>query len=588
MLLEDLALIGNCQFSALVARSGDLAWCCLPRFDSEPIFAPLLDEEKGGRFRIHPESGAVGEIRYLENTNVAETVFHSEDGSFRILDFAPRFENFGRAFRPTKLFRIVEPLSGTPRIQVDCHPILGWSQESPGEDRGSHHVCYHGFPVDVRLTTDIPLSYLNNGAFALTGRRHLVFSWGNPVEEPLAPLCSRFLQETVDYWQGWVKSCSIPPLFQKEVIRSGLALKLHCFEDTGAIAAALTTSLPEFKGSGRTWDYRFCWLRDSFYSLGAFRLLGRFEEFEGFLQFLLNVASAAPDLELAPLYRIDGRTDLEETIHHAWKGYGGNGPVRTGNQAAEHKQHDVYGEMVLALAPLFLDERLQEERTPQTLELLFRLARKAASVAGTPDAGIWEYRDGWHPQTFSSLMCWAATDRAAKVARIHRPKAAEEFEAMAEKIRQEILAQAWDPAHNAFVSAYGGSELDAAMLQAVPLHFLPAGDRRIESTVEVLRRELERDGWMMRYLHSDDFGAPDTAFVICTFWLVDALARVGRKEEARKLLESVAGKLTPLGLLAEDYAPATGRMWGNFPQAYSHVGLIHAAFSASPGWSDLY
>ena len=331
------------------------------------MFSTLLDSEDGGRFRIGPANGETGTQRYLPNTNILETTFQTPTGSFRVIDFAPRFLQFGRAFRPTQLIRIVEPIEGTPRIAVVCEPRLGWSKERPSVVQGSHHVRFEGFASQLRLTTDFPLSYLGGQPFTLTGRQHLVLTWGAPVEEPLAPLCERFWNETARYWQRWVKQCDIPPLFQQEVIRSALTLKLHCFEDTGAIIAAMTTSIPESPGSGRTWDYRYCWLRDSYYVLNAFGLLGQFEEREQFVQYLLNVAGGAPGLNLAPLYRVDGSQNLEESILENWPGYNGEKPVRIGNAAALHSQNDIYGEMVLALTPIFLDERMSAERSPAAL-----------------------------------------------------------------------------------------------------------------------------------------------------------------------------------------------------------------------------
>lgn len=587
MALEDLGLIGNCQCSALVSRSGAVVWACLPRFDSEPLFSTLLDAERGGHFTIAPADGALGTQRYVDNTNVLETRFDGEDGSFRVIDFFPRFTLHARSFRPTKLVRIIEPISGTPRITVTCEPRLGWSRDTPRREHGSHHVSYHGFGAELRLTTDVPLSYLGGASFALTERRHLVLAWDAPVEEPLAPLCDRFQRETEAYWRRWVKHCDVPPWYQEQVIRSALALKLHCFEDTGAIAAALTTSLPEAPGTGRTWDYRYCWLRDAYYALGAFRLLGHFEEREQFVQYLLNVASAAPDLDLAPLYRIDGRSDLQEQILTEWPGYEGEGPVRSGNQAAEHRQHDVFGEMVLALAPIFLDARFRDQRSKPVLDLVTRLARKAVAVAGQPDAGIWEYRAEWRPQTFSTLMCWAAADRMARVAKTHDLDVRREFEDASVRLRQEILVRGVDPRRSSLVAAYDGTDLDAALLQAVTLRLLPTGDRHMAGTVDAIRADLEHGGWIRRYKTDDGFGVPKVAFAICTFWLIEALATIGRVDEARALMENVAKLRAPLGLLAEDVDPETQRMWGNYPQAYSHVGMIHAAFAASPDWEEI-
>jgi GH15 family glucan-1,4-alpha-glucosidase len=407
------------------------------------------------------------------------------------------------------------------------------------------------------------------------------------VEEPLAQLCERFLNETARYWQNWVKQCDIPPLFQREVIRSALALKLHCFEDTGAVIAAMTTSIPESPASGRTWDYRYCWLRDSYYALNAFSLLGHFEEREQFVQYLLNVAGGAPGLNLAPLYRVDGSQNLEESILNHWPGYEGELPVRIGNGAATHLQHDVYGEMVLALTPIFLDERMSAERSPAALKLIEGLARKAVSLAGVPDAGIWEYRTEWKPQTFSSLMCWAAADRMAGIADVHAPALAAEFHAAANGIHAQISEQGWNAGRASFVGHYRGEDLDASLLQMARLRFLPKDDPKLHSTIDAITKDLIRGDWLLRYQLNDGFGTPTVAFIICTFWLVEALAATGRQAEARNVFDRIRTVVSPLGLLSEDYDAKTQRMWGNFPQAYSHVGLIHAAFAASPVWAEV-
>jgi GH15 family glucan-1,4-alpha-glucosidase len=470
---------------------------------------------------------------------------------------------------------------------VLCNPVLGWARGTPEREYGSHHLAYRGYAAELRLTTDAPLSYLDGEPFALTEPTHFVLAWGAPVEEPLAALCDRFLRETISYWQRWVKHCDVPPLYQEEVIRSALALKLHCFEDTGAIVAALTTSLPEAPGAGRNWDYRYCWLRDAYYTLGAFRRLGHFEEREQFLHFLINVAASSNDLDLAPLYRIDGKSDVEERVLESWPGYMGERPVRIGNAAAKHKQHDVFGEMVLALTPLFLDARFREQATKPVLDLVTRLARKAVAVAGNPDAGIWEYRSEWRPQTFSSLMCWAAADRMSRIAQLHEPEIAEEFSNDAQRLREELLLNAIDKSRGCLVADYGGTEVDAALLQAVTLRLLPPDDPRLHATVGAISKDLGFHGWLKRYRIDDGFGEPTVAFMLCVFWLIDALVRLGSLQEARSLMEQIRNIKSPLGLLSEDFDPVSNTMWGNFPQAYSHVGMIHAAFAASPRWSEM-
>ena len=585
--LEDIGLIGNGQYAAHVGSDGDVVWCCLPRFDSEPILAGLLDAQRGGHFVVSPPGGGCGRQRYLPNTNVLVTEFEDDHGAFQVIDFAPRFEQHQRAFHPTQLFRIIEPIRGTPRVQVRCEPVVGWSRRPADRVQGSNHVRFEGYDAQLRLTTDVPLSYLGGQPFALTGRRHLVLTWGAPIEEPLAPLAGRFLSETVRYWQRWVKGCEIPASYQEQVIRSALTLKLHCFEDTGAIVAATTTSLPEAPGSGRTWDYRYCWLRDAFFVLGALRRLGCFEERERFTQWILDVAGGSPDLDLAPLYRIDGRSDLMEAEREGWGGYEGNGPVRTGNGAATHRQNDVYGETALSLVPVFLDERFRDERSDAALDLLVRLARKAILVAGTPDAGIWEYRSEWMPQTFSTLMSWAAADRVSLVLDRLAPGGGGDLAAEAARLRGEVVRHCWRPGLNAFAASYNTSDLDASSLLMVPLRFLPREDPRLSSTVDAIAAALGRGDWLDRYRHDDGLGTPEVAFVLCTFWLVQALAGLGRHEEARRRLEASFEALSPLGLLSEDYDPKARRLWGNYPQAYSHVGLIHAAFDASPRWPEV-
>ena len=589
MRLEDLGLIGNCQYAALVHSSGSIVWCCLPRFDSEPVFAALLDESHGGHFTIAPEGGGRGEMRYIENTNVLVTKFSAPGGTFTVTDFAPRFLHFGRTFRPTQLIRIIEPIEGTPRITVSCEPVAGWTGRKPRFNVGSHHIEFLRYDSAFRLTTDLPLSYVGSSSFALTEKKHLVLTWGATIQDNIASICQRYLHETVQYWKRWVKHCSLPPLYQNEVIRSALALKLHCFEDTGAIVAAITTSIPESPGSRRNWDYRFCWLRDAYYALGAFRSLGHFEEREQFLSFLLNVASSSPDLDLAPMYRVDGSRELPERELTGWSGFERNEPVRVGNAAVDQKQGDIYGELVLALVPLFLDERFRHEQSQSTLDLLIRLARRAIAVSGIPDAGIWEVRRALATaQTFGSIMSWAAADRMVEIARRHSPDLVDEFAGASQKIRDEIVREAWNPTIGAVSATYGGSDLDAAVLHAVTLRMLPRGDPRADATVNAVMRELGDGGWLYRYRSDDGLGRPSNAFIICSFWLVEALAALGRNEEAREVLDRILAAVPRLGLMSEDYDPHEKRFWGNFPQAYSHVGLIRAAFASSPPWSEVW
>ncbi|MBA2424144.1 MAG: glycoside hydrolase family 15 protein [Actinobacteria bacterium] len=582
-----LGIIGNCSYNALL-RDGSVEWLCWPRPDSSFVFGPLLDRERGGAFVVEGVDATDVRQEYVENTNVLRTVFRGPGGEFALYDFAPRFQLYQRFFKPSMLIRILRPLSGEPRARVRCRPTYDYGLSETGSWRASNHIEYKGFPTPVRLTTNVPLTYVEDERpFLLEEDRHLVLTWGEPLEAGLEETAERFLERTLDYWRRWVKGTRVPRDYQREVVRSALALKLHQYEDTGALLAATTTSLPEHPGSGRTWDYRFCWLRDAFYVLGALRLLGHFEEREAFVQYLINIVASSPDLDLAPLYRIDGSSELSEQILTHWAGFDGDGPVRIGNEAALQRQHDVFGEMVMALSPIFLDDRFQAEQSTAILELLTRLADKAIEVAGKPDAGIWEQRREACVQTFSSLMSWAAADRMALVASRHLPTREAHYRAAADRIRADIQEHAWAKDLESYVSTFGGKDLDAALLQMAPLRFGGRTDERLRQTIDAIGNRLGDDGWLFRYREDDGLGLPTVAFAICTFWMVEALAQNGRHDRARELFERTLGALSPLGLLSEDVDPRTRKLYGNFPQAYSHVGLIHAAFAVAPPWHEV-
>jgi len=413
-------LIGNCQASALISRTGSFDWLCLPRPDSEPIFGKLLDPN-GGSLSILPVEGEprASIQRYEELTNILVTEIRDEKGhSYRMTDFFPRYEDAGQIYRPTVCIRILEPIDGHPWVRFQMDPVCGWIKERVRPTRGPQYLEYSIRDEKLRLSTNLPLTYLNEpSGFALQQKTYFVLSWSTPLTDYIPHLCEEYLEKTRHYWKTWVKHCSIPTLFQKETIRSALALKLHCFEDTGAILAALTTSLPEQPGAGRNWDYRFCWLRDAHFALSAFHNLGHFEETEGFLKFLLGIAAKHESSRerLAPVYSLTQDLPKNETIQPEWLGYGGSGPVRTENQAAEHIQNDVYREMILTLAPIFFDHRFVHLRTPHLEDLLSHLARLCERSISSEDAGLWEIRNGWQEHSFTNLMTWAGLERMSRI-----------------------------------------------------------------------------------------------------------------------------------------------------------------------------
>jgi GH15 family glucan-1,4-alpha-glucosidase len=584
-------LIGNCETSALISRDGSLDWLCWPRPDSEPIFGKILDEKDGGQFSICPAGKSwKTEQKYISNTNVLRTTFTTEDGSvFRVTDFCPRFEHPGRIYRPLAVFRIVEPLSGNPSISVNICPIDGWLKNSVKSNRTNSHLTYEIRGEKMHLTTDMPLTYLDGTPQSLNGPVHFALTWGFYITEDLISTCRDYLEKTTRYWRTWVKHCTIPTLFQKEVIRSALALKLHCYEDTGAILAATTTSLPEEEGHNRNWDYRYCWLRDAAFVLSAFQNLGHFEEMEGFVKFILNILHKHEYTRerMSPVYALDLSRPVPETEHGNWAGFAKSQPVRSQNQAADHIQNDVYGELVLALAPVFFDERFEHLRDGEHEELLTKMVRHCIKYTSKPDAGLWEIREGWQEHTFSNLMCWAGLDRAAKLheSGFLKDLSRDDLLASINQAKKAVLGAAKD---GAIRNGPTDPSFDASLLLMPLLRFdCEEARNTVNAIAEQLMFDKNSPAFLYRYRRHDDFGTPKSAFVICSFWLAQAYAKLGEVERAREVVQETLQSANHLGLFAEHFLPAKKLQLGNFPQAYSHVGLINAAFRVSPQWHDV-
>ncbi len=588
-------LVGNCQLSALIGLDGAVEWMCAPRPDSPPVFGRLLDPD-GGHFSIASAIASTEiktEQRYFPNTNILlTTVTLPNDDAFQITDFCPRFEQYGRIYRPAALFRLVEPLQGIPAIRMRCRPVSGWEKTPIHPVRGSNHLRYDIRGESLRLLTNMPLTYLcEETPVALTQKFYFGLTWGLGIEDDLVKVTHDFLEQTIRYWRIWVKNCSVPLLHQQEVIRSALALKLHCFEDTGAILAALTTSLPEQPGGGRNWDYRYCWLRDAYFALTAFHNLGHFEEMEAFLKFLLNIAHTHEHSRdrLRPVYTLSQSLPLPETEYPNWAGYQGGVPVRSHNQAAEHVQNDAYGEMILTFAPIFFDERYGDLRSKDLDTLLGHLAKLCTRSIGQPDAGLWEIRNGWQEHSFTNLMSWAGLERLERIRQAGHLRSISLDLTAARIHASDALLRG---VHGGALKNSPADFSDDAALAQLPILGYP--NRELcESTVLHITRELslrrgnEDTGFFYRYVRNDDFGKPEGAFVICSFWIAQALARLGRVPEARTILDQVLLAANHVGLFSEHFIPATNTQCGNFPQAYSHVGLINAAFAVSPPWSDV-
>ncbi len=591
----ELALIGNGAIAALLDERAEMVWTCLPRIDGDPVFCSLLRERNDdgafGFFAIELEEFSHSEQAYLPNTAIVATrLYDRNGGAVEIVDLAPRMRQFGRLFCPMALVRQVRPLAGSPRIRVLLRPAADYGARRPTMTYGSNHVRYVGAEYVLRATTDCSIvALVDEVSFVLQRPIAFVLGPDETLQGSVAEVARRFHEETADYWIDWVRDLSIPFEWQEAVIRAALTLKLSGVDDTGAIVAAVTTSVPEAPASGRNWDYRYCWLRDAYFTVNALNRLNATRTMERYLGYIINIAAGAQGARLQPVYRVNGTAQLDELVVPALPGYRGLGPVRIGNQAYRQVQNDAYGSAVLAATHVFFDSRLIRPGNEALLAQLEKLGERAVEVWSQPDAGLWELRGTPRVHTFSSVMCWAACDRLAKIAaRLGLAARAVYWREHADRIHQGICERAWSPGRKSFVGAFGGEALDASLLLLVDLDFLRADDPRFAATVAAVERELRRGEFVFRYSEPDDFGAPQNAFIVCSFWFVDAIAVLGRRDEARSLFESLLACRNRHGLLAEHIDPATREQWGNFPQTYSMVGLINSATRISLPWDDAF
>lgn len=586
----DLGVIGNCAVSALVSREGAINWFCLPRFDGDPVFHSLMGHGAGaegdGEFAFDLEGMTDVEQSYLPNTAILRTVLRSPKGAVEITDFCPRFTAYGRSFRPQMLVRQVRRLEGSPRISIRIRPRFEWSEVAPTVTRGSNHLRFVGPEQQMRLTTDAPLDHvLDAKRINLEGELTFILGPDETLSDNPEQIGTTFRTKTERYWQRWTQRLAIPFEWQEAVIRAAITLKLCSYEPTGGVIAAITTSLPEAPHSGRNWDYRYCWVRDAFFTVRALNSLAATRTLEHYFQWLMNAVADAEGGHIQPVLGLGLETALTERISPSLQGYRGMGPVRIGNQAHEHFQHDTYGNIILGAAPAFFDHRLPMHTGRTAFERLEPLGEQAWALHDQPDAGIWELRTRARIHTSSSLMCWAACDRLAKIARhLGLEDRAALWAERAQVIRDKILDNAWSEERGAFVESFGGSTLDASVLLMGEVGFLPPKDPRFIATVERLSEVLGRGPFMLRYEEADDFGVPEVGFNVCAFWRIDALARIGREAEARELFEQLLEARNHLGLMSEDTSFADGEGWGNFPQTYSMVGIINGAMRLSKRW----
>lgn len=594
--------IGNCQVSGLIDEAGALVWGCVPRVDGDPTFCALMrgpDGQDGGTWRFELENQVAVHQGYLRNTPILVTRLEdATGGAVDIYDFCPRYERLGRTYRPVAFARIVRPVSGSPRIRCVLTPMSGYGSQLAPITRGSNHIRYLVDRNTLRLTTDAPVGYiLDERFFRLETALHFFLGPDEPFDGEVEHRLETMLNHTGDYWRLWVRGLATPLDWQDAVIRAAITLKLCQHEETGAIVAALTTSIPEAPGSQRNWDYRYCWIRDAYYTVQALNHLGALDVLEKYLAYLRNIVDDAEGGAIQPLYAVSGAREIIEWEAPDLPGYRGMGPVRVGNAAYYQVQNDCYGQIVLPAIQAFSDQRLLRMASADDFAGLEQVGELAWQTHDQPDAGLWELRTRTAVHTYSSVMSWAACDRLANAAEhlgLHDRAAL--WRERADTVREHIDAQAWHEVeapefadHGAgghYAASFGGEQLDASLLQMVELRYVAADDPRFKATLAAVQKALRRGEHMLRYDSEDDFGLPETAFNICTFWLIEALHRSGQDEEARRLFQAMLAHRTRSGLLSEDMDFETGELWGNFPQTYSLVGIINCAGQLSRSWRD--
>ena len=531
------------------------------------------------------------EQTYLRNSAIIETrLYDAHGGALRILDFAPRFRSRGRVFRPMMFVRSVEPLAGRPTLRLRLRPTAGFGERCEPGITGSHHIRFAAEGLHYRVTTDASLAaLLENRPVVLEQALHFIIGPDETLQESPAALAREFLGATLTYWQEWVRTLAVPADWQDAVIRSAITLKLCTYEDTGAVLAALTTSIPEAPNSTRNWDYRYCWLRDSYFVVQTLNRLGATRTMEAYLHYIDHIIASSTADTLQPLYGITGDPRAEEKIATGLSGYRGMGPVRFGNLAAEQVQHDVYGSVILAATQLFFDERLVRSGDQVLLERLYRLGKRAVATFEEPDAGpVGIPRPPAAPHIlrgdFLGGLRPAGAHRASR-RRCHRRARVERARQLHARRKSSTAPGARSGSRSPPPSAIAISMPPALLLPELGL--LPATDPRFLKTLERVEEELRVGDLLFRYKHADDFGHPENAFTICAFWYVNALAAAGRIDEARERFSRLLERRNPLGLLSEDISPASGELWGNFPQTYSMVGVIGSALRLSRSWEEI-
>lgn len=587
----DYGIIGNCLTAALVSKNGSIDWCCLPKFDAPSVFGKLLDKEKGGSFGFLVDDSYEISQKYLPKTNILVTHFESPDAAFEVRDFMPRYyEDNGKLHTPLSIIRYIVILKGKPTFKVKYDPKIGYGKEETISRVKDNYIKSHtieGTYDSVYLYSNFDYEkILNEEELTLTEDSFFLLSYYERILEQNVDRCFLQFQRTYAYWLNWSEKTTNYNAYNKEIRRSALVLKLLTYEKSGAVLAAVTTSLPETIGEVRNWDYRFCWIRDASMVLRVLFELGHVDSAQRFMNYIVNTVPNKGD-KMQIMYGINGETILTEYSLDHLSGYENSKPVRVGNAAYIQKQNDIFGILTEIIYQQFLYFKNSLEHSEELWTIVTQIVHVVSQNWMKPDKGIWEHRAEDQHFTFSKLLCWVAVDRAIKIAKlIHKTHMIEQWEELSAEISHDIYKNGWNEELQAYTQSYGSDALDASILLMANYGFLDAKEERYISTVNAIEKELCQDGLMYRYKNRDDFGLPSSSFTICTFWLINSLYKIGEKEKAHRYFDQVLSYSNHLGLFSEDIDFQTKRLLGNFPQAYSHLALIETAINFSGGISE--
>ena len=584
----NFGIIGNCRTAALISQTGSIDWCCLPNFDSSSVFAKLLDEKIGGTFEIVVDKTYIIEQKYIKNTTILCTKFTSGLNSFIIFDFMPRYSTEKSGYyNPPDLIRFFKYISGAPEFTIHYNPKLEYARYETFSVIENDYIKSYtkkGEYDSLYLYTDFSKEdVLNKNSITLTNDSFVLLSYNQKILTQTTELQYLKFERTKVYWLNWTSEIPLFAKYQDQIIRSALTLKLLTYDKSGAVLAAITTSLPETIGEERNWDYRFCWIRDASMTINVMAKLGHMDSLHKFMDFVIGIIPDKNE-KIQIMYGINGqRILIEEELYHL-AGYRDSKPVRIGNAAYIQKQNDIYG--------ILMDVIYQHFKLFDTsLEIgenLWTITRSIVRIVKNnwkkPDKGIWEIRTETKHFTFSKVLCWVAIDRAISLAKlINKKQFVESWETLANEIKDDIYKNAWNEKTKSFTQFYGSEDQDAANLLMEPYGFIKANDEKYIKTVKAIENDLCNDGLMYRYKNKDDFGKPKSSFTICTFWLINSLYSIGEQKKAEQMFENILSYSNHLGLFSEDIDFKTKRLLGNFPQAYSHLALIETAIKISKG-----